>query len=363
MPSSVFLRAVARAVMRHRPTILNQLRTSSNGVSHLQNSRSYCASGFNLKPSQRYEKPVNSSSSSRDSTVTLPNANTTTEPPTTAPLTNSNGATSGKPTSSTSSSSSPAAGSAIDSSTTSAQAGKGASIRPPAPELGPGTSGATTSGTVSSVAEAVTPKIPDVPSSSLGLFEEADAKDPNKWKKFAWKYVGALLLFMVSYKTLHWYVDRVEADGKRRREELEENKKLGQEIREKASEFSPAQPSNSAMPGIAPVASLANLDTGNLSTAQGTNEQSSLSSSSQSQQQNPQTPLELYEQVASQIPAASSEVDELYAYQRELQQKRVQLSVDSNSEAVRAEISDIDSELLALDEEIKFLESKKQKRS
>lgn len=73
--------------------------------------------------------------------------------------------------------------------------------------------------------------IPEVNSTTLGL-EDPQANDPLKWRKFAWKYAGALALFLVAYKSLHWYVDALEADGKRRKEEMEENKVIASEFQE-----------------------------------------------------------------------------------------------------------------------------------
>lgn len=68
--------------------------------------------------------------------------------------------------------------------------------------------------------------LPDVPSTSLGFVEDPAANDPLKWKKFAWKYGASVAVFFVSYQALHWYVGKIETDGKRKRREMEENKTL-----------------------------------------------------------------------------------------------------------------------------------------
>lgn len=202
-------------------------------------------------------------------------------------------------------------------------------------------------------------QIPNVPSTSLGLFEEADEKDPNKWKKFAWKYVGALVVFMISYKTLHWYVDRLAADAKRRREEVEENKQIAQELRSSSPANSAptlANPS-SEEPSFTPVAELdpnasptagggADSDTGDPTFA----------SLANGEDGSPNTPLEFLEQINSKIPVASSELDELRAYRLELQGRISELNGLDNS---HVELPDLKEELIGLDEEINMIESKK----
>jgi hypothetical protein len=64
----------------------------------------------------------------------------------------------------------------------------------------------------------------DIKSTDIGQVQDPHTNDPLKWRKFAWKYVGALIVFGVSYKALHWYVDSVAKEGKRRREDMEEGK-------------------------------------------------------------------------------------------------------------------------------------------
>jgi hypothetical protein len=65
---------------------------------------------------------------------------------------------------------------------------------------------------------------PDVKSVDIGQVQDPHTNDPLKWKKFVWKYVGALIVFGASYKGLHWYVDSLSKEGKRRREEMEISK-------------------------------------------------------------------------------------------------------------------------------------------
>jgi hypothetical protein len=66
--------------------------------------------------------------------------------------------------------------------------------------------------------------LPDINSTDIGAIPDPHTNDPKKWQKFAWKYVGVLITFGVAYKTLHWYVGRVEKEGKQRREDMELNK-------------------------------------------------------------------------------------------------------------------------------------------
>jgi hypothetical protein len=66
--------------------------------------------------------------------------------------------------------------------------------------------------------------IPDINSTEIGAVPDPHTHDPKKWQKFAWKYLGALVTFGVAYKVLHWYVAKVEKEGKQRREDMEVNK-------------------------------------------------------------------------------------------------------------------------------------------
>lgn len=197
-------------------------------------------------------------------------------------------------------------------------------------------------------------KIPDVSSTSLGL-EDPMTNDPLKWKKFAWKYAGAVLLFFVSYKTLHWYVDRLEADGKRRREEVEENKSLIQEMN------GTQQPQGAdGIPGI-PVASavVANqtveASSGNSATPLGP--QSVL-------QQGAEEPLQqmrIFDPVKEEEPHLVSELDELYVYKIELETKLRDLGELERTGEIDAEKLEIETELKSLAEDIVDLEAIKTK--
>lgn len=64
--------------------------------------------------------------------------------------------------------------------------------------------------------------VPDVSSTSLGLDDPVD--DPLKWKKFAWKYAGALVVFGVAYTGLNRYGDHLMKEKKER----ERGKEKGQ---------------------------------------------------------------------------------------------------------------------------------------
>lgn len=197
----------------------------------------------------------------------------------------------------------------------------------------------------------VAAKIPDVPSTSLGFFEEADAKDPNKWKKFAWKYLGSLVTFLIAYKTLHWYVDRLEADGKRRREELEEQKAMSKEERETqlpqpAFSLAAQQPRpQRAGDAALQMHNLAPASTGVHGRVDGENEASGDAGA-------PRTPQEYADRIISQLPQSSSELDELRAYRRDLEANLAQLAAEST------EAADMKEELASLAEEIAHFESK-----
>ncbi len=66
------------------------------------------------------------------------------------------------------------------------------------------------------------PTIPDVQSTGLGLEDPED--DPKKWQKFVWKYLGSLVVFAIAYKTVGWYADSLEEEGRKKRDEVEERK-------------------------------------------------------------------------------------------------------------------------------------------
>lgn len=203
-------------------------------------------------------------------------------------------------------------------------------------------------------------KIPDVPSSSLGLWEEQDEKDPNKWKKFAWKYAGAVVVFLISYKTLHWYVDRMEAEGKRQRDELEEKKKISEELhasQKRLPIFDGPSPS-----GIRPSERLHTPPTLPPSPILSTMSESPTPSDEYvADPQTPQLPKELLDQFAAPLPQTSSELDELYAYRKELE---VQLATHVGGSASKGEqgsdqIAEMREELASLAEEIQQLEKKR----
>lgn len=240
-----------------------------------------------------------------------------------------------------------------------------AATAPTAPQLESVTTAqATATLSPSAAGASATPVVPNVPSTSLGLFEEADEKDPKLWKKFLIKYVGAVVLFMVSYKALHWYVDGLKAEGKRKREELEENKMLGKELRASSPELPTLKPPGqqfSSSPSPSPFASP--TPSGTATPQMQTSSSAVLPLQTEMQQSQPQTPLEYLEQISAPIPVSSSELDELYAYRSELEAKVVQLTASSSSEAHDAELASVTEEVSALRDEIALLESKKDKPS
>lgn len=205
-------------------------------------------------------------------------------------------------------------------------------------------------------------RIPDVPASSLGLWEEQDAKDPNKWKKFAWKYAGAVILFLISYKTLHWYVDRMEAEGKRQREELEVKKKVSEELHASQKRLpifdgpSPASvPSSERLPAAAALSPSPIIST--------ISENAVSAEEPAAQSETAQLPKELLDKFAAPLPQTSSELDELYAYRKELE---AQIGVYMGETASTHEqgtggIEELKEELASLAEEIQLLEKKKKK--
>lgn len=199
---------------------------------------------------------------------------------------------------------------------------------------------------------------PDVVSSSSSPSEETETKkgegeEQSFWRKHAWKFAGTFITIMVSYKTLKWYVERLAADAKRMREEMEENRLIAADIRKKAiqpqllpfgtSSLSPdadasaATPSNFSPPPAAttlPISIVAPHDS----------------------QSSPVTvdsdPIEYFLKMAAQIVPTSSELDELYAYKRELEDKMNITNQDSSG------VAGLKEELDAVVAEIKVLESK-----
>lgn len=70
-----------------------------------------------------------------------------------------------------------------------------------------------------------------------------------------------------------------------------------------------------------------------------------------------QEPLEFLEQLAAQVPKGTSELDELYAYRKELQGQLSDLAKKGGEQA-QAEMNDVKAELEALVEDIAMLEKK-----
>lgn len=67
----------------------------------------------------------------------------------------------------------------------------------------------------------------------IGSIPDPHTNDPKKWQKFAWKYLGAAVVFGFAYNAVHRYVDQKEAEAKERREDLERAKV---EVHETAAE-------------------------------------------------------------------------------------------------------------------------------
>lgn len=243
----------------------------------------------------------------------------------------------------------------------SSQAPASASAKASAADASQGTATATKVVDENTVKTPSDGKIPDVPSSSLGLWEEQDAKDPNKWKKFAWKYAGAVVLFLISYKTLHWYVDRMEAEGKRHRDELEEKKKVSEELQASQKRLPIFDGPSSSVPPSERMPTPVILPPSPIISTISENATVSDDESSVSQPQTQQLPKELLDQFAAPLPQTSSELDELYAYRRELETqlaKHMEKSV-STEEQNSDEVGEIREELASLAAEIQHLEKKK----
>ncbi|CAN8066776.1 unnamed protein product [Agarophyton chilense] len=170
-----------------------------------------------------------------------------------------------------------------------------------------------------------TGKIPDIPSnswSSIG-FEPEDANDPNKWKKFAWKYVGAVLLFFVSYKTLHWYVDRIEEEGQQSKKNLEESREFSNELKKG-----------------------------------GTTSVNTSSMLQNAVEQNPEL-KRMLEPITESSFQTSSELEELYKFRDELNAKLRELRKRGRNPEIDAEKKEVQIELKALASEISTLERNK----
>lgn len=188
---------------------------------------------------------------------------------------------------------------------------------------------------------------PDVPSTSLGLGFAADPQtnDPLKWKKFAYKYVGAVLVFLISYKTLHWYVDGLAKDGKRQREEVEENKEILREIN------APKEANVGIVSNAAPVVVATKTVENSTGASVVANTDADV----------PQ--MRIFDQVKEEAPNVVSELEELYVYKIELETKRRDLEADKKSSDVRSQKEDISTELKALENDIEMLEQAEKKKA
>lgn len=191
-------------------------------------------------------------------------------------------------------------------------------------------------------AEKGSTKIPDVSSTSLGL-EDPMVNDPLKWRKFAYKYAGAVLLFLVSYKSLNWYVERLEADGKRKRQELEENKTIIQGINGGENVQAATSPTPSS------VTANQTADVAGLGTALPTGEEEQLPA------------MRIFDPVKEEEPQSVSELDELYVYKIELQAKLRDLDSQTRTREIDAEKREIETDLKLLDKDIAELEALKRK--
>lgn len=196
-------------------------------------------------------------------------------------------------------------------------------------------------------------KIPDVSSTSLGL-EDPMTNDPLKWKKFAYKYAGALLLFLVSYKTLHWYVDRLEADGKRKREELEENKTIIEGIQgQQNSQDAPVVPGRPASPST--------MAKQTVEASAGSTASPGLANALQQVPEGPGSQMRIFDPVKEEEPHLVSELDELYVYKIEMETKVKDLGMQTRTREIDTEKSEIETELKQLDKDIAELEAKNAK--
>lgn len=180
--------------------------------------------------------------------------------------------------------------------------------------------------------------IPDIGSTSLGI-DNPESTDPLKWQKFAWKYAGAVLLFFVSYKTLHWYVDRLEADGRRMREEVEENKEIVREIEGGAKKGEGERVSREEGSDGALIARAKEVQDEKL------------------------PPLRVFDAVKEEDVGVVSELEELYVYKIELEGKLRGLGEGEWSEEVGKEKMEVEEELKALEVEIRDLVMKEGKKS
>ncbi|PXF47766.1 hypothetical protein BWQ96_02448 [Gracilariopsis chorda] len=173
-------------------------------------------------------------------------------------------------------------------------------------------------------------KIPDIPSNSwtsIG-FEPQDENDPHKWKKFAWKYAGAVLVFFISYKTLHWYVDRIEEEGKQQKKGMEEAREFSDEMKKQ---------------GSSPLGA------------------SILPDGSKELRRDEQHAdlLKMLDTAKENEIQTSSELDELYRYRGELEEKLRDLRKRGRTPEIDAEKKEVKLDLKELTKDIHALEAKK----
>lgn len=199
---------------------------------------------------------------------------------------------------------------------------------PPQPETGPDKDSS-----ISKSADAATepaPKIPDIPSNSwtsIG-FEPQDENDPHKWKKFAWKYAGAVLVFFISYKTLHWYVDRIEEEGKQQKKGMEEAREFSDELKKQGS-----SPLGASIFADGPKELRRDEQHADL--------------------------LKMLDAAKENESQTSSELDELYRYRGELEEKLRDLRKRGRTPEIDAEKRDVKLDLKELAKDIYALETKK----
>lgn len=193
------------------------------------------------------------------------------------------------------------------------------------------------------------PTIPDVPSTSWStlFFEEKDLNDPNRWKKFLWKYAGAVLLFFISYKTLHWYVAKMEADGKRRKKEIEEDRQMAKKIMSPGRSAAPQPVQGNAVQTVTSDAVVA--DGG----GQGFAVVAPAVDSAQTDQ-----PPEPGNDEPTRWPV-STELEALYVYKVELETRMRDLRGESKTAETDAAKREVRVELKALQKEIAHLERKR----
>lgn len=155
---------------------------------------------------------------------------------------------------------------------------------------------------------------------------------------------------MVSYKTLKWYVQRLEADAKRMRQEMEENRLIAADIRKKSIQpqllpFGTSSISPDTAPStFTPPPAATTIPVSIAAKPQQHESQSSVTLDSD--------PMEYFEKMAAQIVPTSSELDELYAYKRELEDKINVVNRDSS------DLAGLKEEFGAVVAEINILESK-----